>query len=78
MTRSVRTICYMIHQEAERMSPAFGKGNELIIRCHPDVGKALRNGERDVLVRIGELAGKKVRVKTNPLMHIERFEMIEA
>ena len=28
------------------MTSAFGKGKELIIRCHPDVGKALRTGAR--------------------------------
>ncbi len=78
MTRSVPTICHTIHQEAQRMTSAFGKGNELIIRCHPDVGKALRNGERDVLTQIGAITGKQVKVKTNPLMHIERFELAEA
>ncbi len=78
MTRSVPTICHTIHQEAQRMTSAFGKGKELIIRCHPDVGKALRNGERDVLTQIGAMTGKQVKVKTNPLMHIEWFELAEA
>lgn len=78
MTRSVSTICHTIHEEAEKMSAEFGKGDELIIRCHPDVGKALRNGERDVLTQIGAITGKQVKVKTNPLMHIERFELAEA
>ena len=78
MTRSVPTICHTIHQEAQKMTPAFGKGKELIIRCHPDVGKALRNGERDVLTQIGAITGKQVKVKTNPSMHLERFELAEA
>jgi len=78
MTRSVPTICHTIHEEAEKMSAEFGKGDELIIRCHPDVGKALRNGERDILTQIGAITGKQVKVKTNPLMHIERFELAEA
>ncbi len=78
MTRSVPTICHTIHQEAQKMTSALGRGNELIIRCHPDVGKALRNGERDVLTQIGAITGKQVKVKTNPLMHIERFELAEA
>mgnify|MGYP001236887298 CR=1 FL=1 len=78
MTRSVPTICHTIHEEAEKMSAGFGKGDELIIRCHPDVGKALRNGERDILTQIGAITGKQVKVKTNPLMHIERFELAEA
>ncbi len=78
MTRSVPTICHTIHEEAHKMTSALGKGNELIIRCHPAVGKALRGEERDVLTQIGAITGKQVKVKTNPLMHIERFELTEA
>jgi ribonuclease G len=77
MTKSVRTVCYAIHQEVRKIVRRLGDGSELIIRCHPDVGKALRNGEREVLIEIEEITGKAVTIKTDPLMHIEQFDLVE-
>jgi ribonuclease G len=77
MTKSVRTICYSIHQEVRKLLPHFNEGDELIIRCHPDVSKGFRDGEREVLVEIEEMAGRIVTVKSDPLMHIEQFDIVE-
>ena len=77
MTKSVRTVCYSIHQEVRKLLPHLGEGDELVIRCHPDVGKGLRNGEREVLTEIEEMSRKVVTVKPDPLMHIEQFDIVE-
>ena len=77
MTKSVRTICYLIHQEVRRMLPTLGDGGEVLIRCHPDVGKALGDEERQVLAEIEEMTGKIVSIKRDPLMPIERFDLVE-
>lgn len=77
MTKSVRTVCSAIHQEVRRMAPHFGEGAELMIRCHPEVGKALRERERAVLTEIEEMSQKAVTVKTDPIMHIEQFDLVE-
>jgi len=77
MTKSVRTICYSIHQEVRKLVPHLQEGDELVIRCHPDVGKALRNGEREVLTDIEEMTGKIITIKADPLMGIEQFDMVE-
>ena len=77
MTKSVQTICYSIHQEAQKMIPHLENGHEIMIRCHPDVGKALRGGEKRVMEEIEEMTGKAVSVQPDPLMHIEQFDVIE-
>ncbi len=77
MTKSVRTICYSIHQEVRKLVPHLQEGEELIIRCHPDVSKALRDGEREVLTEIEDLTRKIVTIKADPLMHVEQFDIVE-
>jgi Ribonuclease G/E len=59
------------------MMRTFGKGRELLVRCHPEVGKALRNGEAQVRKEIEEMTNKVVTIKADPLMHVEHFELIE-
>ncbi len=59
------------------MLPHLGSGEEILIRCHPDLGKALQNGERQVVKEIEELTGKVVLIKADPVMHIEQFDVVE-
>ena len=77
MTKSVRTICYSIHQEVQKLTPHLGNGRELMICCHPDIGKALRDGEKKVMTEIEEMTGRSVSVQPDPLMHIEHFDVIK-
>lgn len=77
LTKSVRTICYSIHHEVRKMLKTFGDSQELMIRCHPDVGQALRNGESQVFREIEEMTGKHVTIATDPLLHIEHFSLLE-
>ncbi len=78
MTKSVRTVAYSLHQEARRMAPFMGEGSELLVRCHPEIAKALRNGEIDVVKEIEEFTGKVLSIKSDPLMHIEQFDLVES
>ena len=73
LTRSVQTVCCSIHQKVQRM-PSI-KGNSLIIRCSPEVAKALRGGESLALREIKNVVGRTVRIKTDPLLKIEQFEV---
>ncbi len=77
MTKSVPTICYSIHQEVQKMIPHLANGREIMIRCHPDIGKALRNGEKRVMTEIEEMTGRAVSIQSDPLMHVERFDVVE-
>ena len=77
VTKSIRTICHTIHQKIQQMMPSLGKGQEILIRCHPDVGKALKNEQKQVLNEIENMTGKVISIKADPQMHIEQFDLIE-
>ena len=77
LTKSVQTVCYSIYQEVRRMLPYLEDGPELLIRCHPDVSRALKNRERQVVAEIEEMTGKAMSMKGDPLMHIEQFDLVE-
>lgn len=76
LTRSVRTVCYSVHHRVQKMLPLSPDARSMTIRCHPEIGKALRGGENVVLKEINKLTGQKVRVRTDPLLPIEQFEVI--
>lgn len=78
MTLSAQTVCLNIYQEIRRTLSSFGEGRELIIRCNPEVGEALRTTERRVVQELRELTGKTVTIVNDPLMHIEKFDLAEA
>jgi len=78
LTKSTRTICYNIHQEISRSLSLMGDGQELVIRCHPEVGRALRESEKEVSDEIKEMTGKILTIRTDPLMHIEKYDLTEA
>jgi ribonuclease G len=76
LTRSVRTVCYSVHHQVQRMLSLSPAAKSMTIRCHPEIGKALRGGENAVLKEIKKMTGQKVRVKTDPLLQIDQFEVI--
>jgi ribonuclease G len=78
VTKSERTVCHSIHAEVTRSLSAMKKGKKLIVRCHPDIAKALRGSEKDVTREIEAITGKELKVRADPLMHIEQFEFAEA
>jgi len=73
----VRSVCYAIHEEVRRMVPLSQEDTEILVRCHPQVCEAFRNGERQVLEEIEELTGKAVSLKVDSDMHIEQFDVVE-
>ncbi len=78
MTKSVRTVCHSIHAEVMRSLSAMRKGKKFVVHCHPDIGKALRGSEKDVAREIEAMTGKELTVRTDPLLHIEQFDFVEA
>ena len=78
LTKSVRTICHSVYDEICKNLPELERGSEILIHCHPEVGEALQGRERFVLAEIEEMTGKTVTIQTNPLIHIEQFDIVEA
>lgn len=73
--RSVITTCYAIYDEIRKMAKHL-EGDEVTLRVHPDVARALRESERVVIDEIKHLTKKEVTIKPDSLLHISRFDII--
>ncbi len=75
MVKSPQTVAYEILAEARSISKDVDDANEVILRVHPDVAKALRSSERDVLQEIETYLGGVVSIKSDPAVHQEQFDI---
>ncbi|MDQ3013654.1 MAG: Rne/Rng family ribonuclease, partial [Acidobacteriota bacterium] len=75
MVKSAQTICYEILAEARRISKDVEDHNEIILRINPEVVKALRGSESDVLTEIEAYLGGIVTIKSDPTIHQEQFDI---
>jgi ribonuclease G len=75
LIKSAQTICYEILEEARRL----GKGlddegvKQTTLRINPEVSRALRSTERDVLTEIEDYLGA-VDITSDPQIHQEQFD----
>ncbi|MBP1599929.1 MAG: ribonuclease, Rne/Rng family [Acidobacteria bacterium] len=76
MVKSVATTCYAIYHEIEKMKDIGDGRDEVMIRVHPDVARALRESESAVVEEIRHLLKKDVAIKADPSLHIEHFNII--
>jgi ribonuclease G len=75
MVKSPQTVSYEILAEARRISKDVDHHNEVILRVNPEVAKALRGPERDVLAEIEAYLGGLVTIKSDPTVHTEQFDI---
>jgi len=75
MVKSPQTVSYEILAEARRISKDVDHHNEVILRVNPEVAKALRGPERDVLAEIEAHLGGLVTIKSDPTVHQEQFDI---
>ena len=78
LTKSVRTICHSVYDEICKNLKELERTGEILLHCHPAVGEALQGRESSVLSEIEEMTGKTVTFRTDPLIHIEQFDIAEA
>jgi len=76
MVKSVATTCYAIYHEIEKMKDLGDGRDEVMIRVHPDVARALRESEATVVEEIRHLLKKDVAIKADPSLHIEHFNIV--
>jgi len=50
--------------------------DEVMIRVHPDVARALRESEAAVVEEIRHLLKKDIAIKSDPSLHIEHFNIV--
>jgi len=71
--KSATTVCYEILAEARRLSKHLDDVRHTTLRIHPDVAKAFRNGEREVLEEIEHHLGN-VDITADPHVHQGQFD----
>jgi Rne/Rng family ribonuclease len=77
MVKSVATTCYSIYHEIEKMADHLDERSDLMICVHPDVARALRESESNVIEEIRHLLKNiDVIIKADPTLHIEHFNLV--
>jgi Rne/Rng family ribonuclease len=72
--KSVSTMVGEILQEAHKVAGAL-EGGGVTLRVNPEVAKLLKSNKNDYLQEIEQVLGKTVLVKSDPLMHQEKFDL---
>jgi ribonuclease G len=75
LVKSPQTICYEILEEARRLSRGLDDDGvkQTTLRINPEVARALRSTERDVLVEIEDYLGA-VDITSDSQIHQEQFD----
>jgi ribonuclease G len=76
LIKSPQTVSYEILEEARTLGKAMNgdrKNKQATLRINPEVAKALRSSERDVLNEIEEYLGP-VDINSDPSVHQEQFD----
>ena len=76
MVKSISTTCHNIFHEVEKMRGMIDDRIELTIRVHPDVAKALRETESNVIEELRHIMRRDIIVKADPALHIEHFNIV--
>ncbi|HUO31505.1 MAG TPA: Rne/Rng family ribonuclease [Bryobacteraceae bacterium] len=72
--KSVQTVIGEILQEAHKIARAV-EGNDVMLRVNPEVAKVLKSNQNSYLQEIEEILGRTVMVKSDPLLHQEKFDL---
>ena len=76
LIKSPQTVCYELLEEARTLGRAMNgdrKNKQATLRIHPEVAKALRSSERDVLNEIEAYLGP-IDVISDVMVHQEQFD----
>jgi ribonuclease G len=76
LIKSPQTICYELLEEARRLAKGLNGDTDhtqVTLRINPDVAKALRTSERDVLVEIEDYLGP-IDITSDPAIHQEQYD----
>jgi ribonuclease G len=72
--KSVQTIVGEILVEAQKLAAAV-QGEDVMLRCHPEVAKTLKSKDNRYLEELEEILSRPVLVKSDPLLHHEKFDL---
>jgi ribonuclease G len=72
--KSVQTLIGEILTEAQKIARAVD-GNDVTLRVNPEVAKILKSNQNSYLQELEEILGRTVLVKSDPLLHQEKFDL---
>jgi ribonuclease G len=72
--KSPQTLVGEILQEAHKIARAV-EGKDVLLRVSPDVAKVLKSNQNTYLQELEEILGRTVIVKSDPLLHQEKFDL---
>jgi ribonuclease G len=72
--KSPQTMVGEILQEAQKIARAVD-GKDVLLRVPPEVAKLLKSSQNTYLPELEEILGRPVIVKTDPLLHQEKFDL---
>ncbi len=73
--KSSSTICYEILSEVRKIALELN-GHRLLIRVNPDIARALKEEEKEVLKDLRQTLGKEVTIKPDLKLHHEQFDVM--
>ncbi|MBL7685968.1 MAG: ribonuclease E/G, partial [Deltaproteobacteria bacterium] len=73
--KSPRTMVFEIFRHLRRELPFF-REKKVLLKLHPAVSRILLNEERAALEKLEKRLGKKIDLKQDETMHLERFELL--
>lgn len=73
LVKSPQTVCYEILEQARRLARHDDGSRQAMLRVNPEVAKALRGAERDVLSEIEDYLGS-LDINSDPLIFQEQFD----
>jgi ribonuclease G len=72
--KSVQTVITEILAEARKLSRSI-EGKDVMLRVHPDVAKVIKSHQNKYLEELEETLRRPVLVKSDPLLHNEKFDL---
>ncbi|MGA2686468.1 MAG: Rne/Rng family ribonuclease [Candidatus Korobacteraceae bacterium] len=72
--KSVVTVCNELYIEMRKMAKVHDL-DDITIRVHPEVAKALKANNGKLITELEDLTGKTVLVKSDPALHQEMFDI---
>ncbi len=73
--KSAQTVIGEILVEAQKIVRAVEGDDSVMLRVNPEVAKVLKSNQNSYLQEIEEILGRTVLVKSDPLLHQEKFDL---
>jgi ribonuclease G len=76
LVKSPQTVCYELLEEARRLAKGLNgdsDNKQVTLRLNPEVAKALRSSERDVMIEIEDYLGP-IDIQSDETIHQEQFD----